>query len=442
MAEGMTERMNTRELALDMLIEIMENGAYSHLVLRGVLDKYRYLPKQERAFLTRLTEGTIERTIELDDIINRFSSVKVGKMKPLIRNLLRLGVYQLRYMDAVPDPAVCNEAVKLARKRGFGNLSGFVNGVLRSIARAGAEISWPDADKEPCRYLMIRYSMPEWIVKQWTERFGFDRTEAILKGFYRKRGLTVRTNLLKTTPERLIERLKAEGAAAVPAGKLPYALEIEDFDSLEALEAFRDGDFYVQDPASMMVAETAKPKDGSYILDVCAAPGGKSTHLAEMMHGTGMVEARDLTPGKIALIEENIARHGLANCRAVLWDAAVYDPSAEEKADIVICDLPCSGLGVIGKKTDIRYKMTPQKQKELAELQRTILETVYRYVKPGGKLVYSTCTISEEENEKNVGWFTDRHPEFAAAFMEQMLPDESGQDGFFIAELIRREHDG
>lgn len=433
----MAERINARELALDMLIEIMENGGYSHLVLRDVLDKYRYLEKQERAFLTRLTEGTIERILELDEILNQFSKVKVKKMKPLIRNLLRLSVYQLRYMDTIPDSAVCNEAVKLAKKRGFGQLSGFVNGVLRSIARAGDQISFPDPEKEPLHYLEIRYSMPEWIVRQWLERFGFVRTESILQGFYQKRPLTIRVNLLRTTPEKLMERLTAEGVRVKRNEKLPYAMGIEGFDYLESLEAFRDGDFYVQDLTSMLVAEAAAPEEGSCILDVCAAPGGKSTHLAEMMNGTGMVEARDLTPYKVGLVEENILRHGIANIKTAVWDATVYDTSMEGKADIVICDLPCSGLGVLGKKTDIRYKMTPQKQKELVSLQKTILETVHPYVKPEGSLTYSTCTISEAENESNVRWFIEHHPEFTIDFMQQMFPDENGQDGFFIAKLVK-----
>jgi 16S rRNA (cytosine967-C5)-methyltransferase len=187
----------------------------------------------------------------------------------------------------------------------------------------------------------------------------------------------------------------------------------------------------------MMVAETAIPKEDDYIIDVCAAPGGKSTHLAEMLHGTGHVEARDLTDYKVGLIQENIDRHGLSNMSARRQDATVFDPESVEKADILICDLPCSGLGVIGRKKDIRYKMTPEKEKELCSLQRAILDTVYAYVKKGGSLIYSTCTIHEAENEENVRWFVQQHPEFTVISVKQLLPGDVGADGFFIAKLVR-----
>lgn len=188
----------------------------------------------------------------------------------------------------------------------------------------------------------------------------------------------------------------------------------------------------------MMVAETAAPQKGAYIIDVCAAPGGKSTHLAEKLDGTGMVEARDLTEYKVSLIEENIERHGLGNIKAVQMDAVISDAHSVEKADVLICDLPCSGLGVMGKKTDIRYKMTPEKQKDLAALQREILSVVHTYVKPGGTLVYSTCTIHKGENEDNVEWFVKQHPEFALVSSEQMFPGGAYHDGFFIAKLVRK----
>lgn len=438
----MTNTVNSRELVLDILIEVMEKEKYSHLVLRDVLGKYQYLEKKERAFITRLTEGTIEKILEMDYIISIFSSVKVRKMKPLIRNLLRMSVYQIRYMDGVPDSAVCNEAVKLAKKRGFGQLSGFVNGVLRNIVRNPGKISYPDRKQEPEHYLEIRYSVPRWMIEQWTAQYGWERTELFLQAFEKERPITIRTNLQKTTPEALQEALRAQGITAVRKEPLSYAMEISGYDYLDSLDEFQNGDFYVQDVSSMMVAETAAPKEGSYILDVCAAPGGKSTHLAEMMHGTGTVEARDLTEYKIGLIAENIERHHLSNMKAVLWDATVFDNASIGKADVLICDLPCSGLGVMGKKTDIRYKMTPEKQCALVELQRTILNTVYRYVKPGGTLIYSTCTIHEAENEKNVEWFLKEHPGFSLESMQQMLPGEVGQDGFFIAKLVRRGNDG
>ena len=433
----MTNGVSVRELVLDILIEVNEKDQYSHLVLRDVLNKYQYLEKQERAFLTRLAEGTIEHMLEMDFVINSFSKVKVNKMKPLIRNLLRMSVYQLKYMDSIPDAAVCNEAVKLAKKRGFGQLRGFVNGVLRNIARELEHLQYPDEKLEPVRFLEVTYSVPAWMVEQWIIDYGYEQTKKICESFLKERPITIRTNLTKIDPEQLKDKLTAEGVTAREVKNLNYAFEIEGFDYLQSLESFNEGLFYVQDISSMMVAETAAPKKDSYIIDVCAAPGGKSSHLAEKMEGTGTVEARDLTEYKVSLIEENIERHGLENMNAVQMDAVILDEASINKADVLICDLPCSGLGVMGKKTDIRYKMTLEKQKALVELQREILSVVHSYVKPGGTLVYSTCTIHKQENEGNVEWFVKNYPEFEVLSKEQMFPDEVYHDGFFIAKLKR-----
>ena len=430
--------VNTRELVLDILMEVNEKEQYSHLVIRDVLGKYQYLEKQERAFLTRLAEGTIEHMLEMDFIINSFSKVKVKKMKPLIRNLLRMSVYQLKYMDSIPDAAVCNEAVKLAKKRGFGQLRGFVNGVLRNIARELSNLQYPDEKLEPVRFLEITYSVPEWIVKKWIKDYGFEKTKNICESFLKERPITIRTNLTKTTPEELKQRLETEGVIVQSVEMLPYAFEISGYDYLQSLESFQEGLFYVQDISSMMVAEMAAPKKENYVIDVCAAPGGKSSHLAEKMEGTGMVEARDLTEYKVSLIEENIERHGLKNMQAVQMDATIYDEGSVEKADVLVCDLPCSGLGVMGKKTDIRYKMNEDKQKELVQLQRQILDTVHTYVKKGGVLVYSTCTIHKDENTGNVDWFVKKYPEFEVVSSEQMFPGDAYHDGFFIAKLVRK----
>ena len=434
----MTSGVNIRELVLDILIEVNENEQYSHLMIRDVLNKYQYLEKQERAFLTRLAEGTIEHMLEMDFIINSFSKVKVKKMKPLIRNLLRMSVYQLKYMDSIPDAAVCNEAVKLARKRGFGQLRGFVNGVLRNIARELSHLQYPDEKLEPVRFLEVKYSVPEWMASQWIKDYGYEQTKTICESFLTERPITIRTNLTKTTPEALKERLIAEGVEVNEVPELDYAFEISGFDYLQLLDSFAEGLFYVQDISSMMVAEKTAPKKDSYIIDVCAAPGGKSSHLAEKLAGTGMVEARDLTEYKVSLIEENIQRNGLNNMNAVQMDATILDEASKNKADVLICDLPCSGLGVMGKKTDIRYKMTPEKQKDLVKLQRQILSTVHAYVKPGGTLMYSTCTIHKGENEENVAWFVKNYPEFDVVSQEQMFPGGLYHDGFFIAKLVRK----
>ena len=424
----MTNSTNTRELALDMLLAIDRDGQYSHLVLRDVLDKYQYLSKQERAFLTRLTEGTVERMLTLDYVIDQFSKTKVKKMKPLIRELMRLSVYQIMYMDGVPDAAVCNEAVKLARKRGFSGLSGFVNGVLRSVARGWKDVAFQNES--------VRYSVPEWIIDGWNADYGRDVTEKMLEAFMQPAKITVRTNTQKCTPEELKDRLSQEGVTVEAIEGISYAFVLSGFDYLAGLGSFQDGWFYVQDISSMTVAHAADPKKGDYIIDVCAAPGGKSSHLAELLDGSGMVEARDLTEYKVGLIEENILRHDLHNMKAVQQDATLFDEASVEKADILICDLPCSGLGVIGRKSDIRYKMTAEKAHDLAVLQQEMLDTVWKYVKRGGKLIYSTCTIHKEENEDNVAAFLQKHPQFTLVEQRQIFPME-GSDGFFVAKMIR-----
>lgn len=440
----MTDSVNTRELVLGILMEVTSENSYSHLVLRAVLEKYQYLDKKERAFITRLSEGTIQHMVELDYIINQFSKVKVNKMKPVIRNILRMGVYQLKYMDAVPASAACNEAVKLAKKKGFGSLSGFVNGVLRNISRNLEQITYPDEDKEPVKALSVRYSVPEWLTAQWLKEYGKEQTKQMMEAFLSDAPITIRTNLQRTTPEELQKKLEAEGVVvekldAERYPELPYAFAISGFDYLNGLPPFREGLFYVQDISSMLVAEWAAPKKGDICMDVCGAPGGKSIHLAEKLDGTGSVEARDISEHKVELIRENIARCKLTNVTAKAWDATVLDEDAVGKADIVIADLPCSGLGVLRKKSDIKYRMSEQTEEELAALQREILQVAASYVKPGGTLMYSTCTIHRAENEENVAWFIEQHPEFSVEKMQQIFPEEHLGDGFFIVRLVRTE---
>lgn len=431
----MTNEIKERELALAVLLEI-EKGEKSHIVLRQMLEKYQYLGKQERAFLTRVTEGTVERRIELDYIIDQFSKVKTKKMKPVIRNILRLAVYQMKYMDNVPDSAACNEAVKLAVKKGFGSLRGFVNGVLRNIARNLEQVKYPD--EQTAEYLSVKWSMPLWIVEMWLKDYGRAQTEEIVKSFYLDRPTTIRVNENRISRESLEKKLEAEGVTVQRHPFLPSALLISGYDYLGALNSFCEGDFQVQDASSIQVAESAEIIKGDYVIDVCAAPGGKALHAAQILDGSGHVEARDLTENKVALICENIERMGFSNIEAVQQDATVYDENSIQKADVLLADLPCSGLGVLAKKTDLKYKMTPKTEKEVAALQKEILETVQNYVKPGGKLIYSTCTICKAENEENAGWFVDKFPDFTMEWEKQIFPSEV-TDGFYIAKFIRRK---
>ncbi len=437
----MTKGTDIRELALGILLEVSEGSEYSHIALRNVLEKYQYLEKQERSFLTRLVEGTLERRIWLDYVIDQFSSVKVRKQKPVIREILRLSVYQLRFMDSVPDSAVCNEAVKLAQKKGFRQLKGFVNGVLRNIARHLPEIVYPP-ENQPVPYLSVRYSTPEWIVEDWLKQYGRELAEQILAAFYEERPTTIRVNQSRTTPEALAERLEKRGITVKKAPYLSCALQIEGYDYLAALPEFQEGLFQVQDVSSMLAVEAAGVKPGDSCMDVCAAPGGKSLFLAEKTGPKGQVDARDLTGYKAALIRDNAGRLGAENITVSVRDACVPDPGSEEKADVLIADLPCSGLGVLGKKTDLKYRMSREQQEELAALQRKMLDTVQAYVKPGGTLLYSTCTISSAENEENVRWFLERYP-YEAESLENCLPKEfaeqsSGVSGESPEEMLRR----
>lgn len=430
----MSDSVNTRELILDILMEVTEHQGYSHIILRDVLNKYAYLSRQERAFIARISEGTLERMLEMDMILNQFSKTKVKKMKPVIRNILRMSVYQIKYMDSVPDSATCNEAVKLAVRRGLGGLKGFVNGVLRNISRNKDQIRYPLEEKEPEEYLSVTCSVPLWIVQQWTQEYGYDRTKQMCQSFLESAPLSIRTNLQQTTLQHLKKKLEKEGVSVEENPEFSYAFFISGYDRLDALEAFCEGLFSVQDMASMYVAEAADVQPGAYVIDVCAAPGGKSMHLAEKLQGTGMVEARDLTEYKVDLMEENIARCQLKNMKAVQWDATIKDADSVEKADVVIADLPCSGLGVMGRKPDIRYRVTPEDVQALAALQRKILSVVQEYVKPGGTLVYSTCTVTRAENDGNVQWFGEQYPEFQFENMRQLYPGEGRHDGFFIAK--------
>lgn len=449
----MTEVINLREIILGILMEIIEDEKHSHVVLRETLEKYQYLEKRDRAFISRTVEGTLEHLLELDYIIEQFSSVKVKRMKPAIRNLLRMSVYQLKYMDSVPDSAVCNEGVKLAQKKGFFNLKGFVNGVLRSVARNMDKVEYPDAETMPVAHLSILYSMPEWIVKKWLSSYSYETVEQILQAFQEKQPTSVRMNLNKATKKQIEDSLREQGVSVEEHPYLPYALEISGYNYLKALDAFRNGWIQAQDVSSMLVAEIADPKWGDYCIDVCAAPGGKSLHLADKLKGSGFVEARDVTESKVLLMQENIERTGLINMNAIVADATIFYPSSVEKADVLIADVPCSGFGVMGRKPDIRYKTSEGKQEEIVRLQRKILETVYQYVKVGGTLVYSTCTIGAEENQYNLKWFLDNYP-FKLESIDEYLPDELKSrttkagylqilpgihkaDGFFIAKLKR-----
>lgn len=443
--------VNTRDIIQSVLMDVNKNGRYCHIALHRALEEHQYLSKRDRAFITRVCEGTIERMIEIDYIIDQFSTVPVARMKPVIRNIMRSAVYQICFMGGIPDNAAVNEAVMLAQSKGFYSLKGFVNGVLRNISRQKEDIPYPEEKENIMEYLSVVYSMPRWIVKYWIEAYGREVTTLMLKSFMEERPTTVRLKTNQIDKNVILESLKNQDIRVKRAPYFPYAYQVAGYNYLPALEAFKKGWIFPQDVSSMLVAEVADLHQGDYVIDLCAAPGGKSLHAADKLAGYGMVEARDLSEDKMSLIRDNIERAELINIRPVRKDALLMDQASVEKADVVFCDLPCSGLGVIGRKPDIKYKISLQKIEELSQLQRSMLHNAASYVRPGGTLIYSTCTVSPLENENNMHWFEDNYPfrldsldpfiprELKRLTTEQgylqMIPGVHESDGFFVARF-------
>ena len=450
--------VNEREVVLDMLLSLRE-GKLSHTILKDTLDSYLYLDKSSRGFITRLYEGTIEKRLYLDFIIDGYSKTPVKKMKLIIMLLLEMAVYQLFFMDRVPDSAAINEAVKLAKKRGLTGLSGFVNGVLRNIARNKENIALPDKNKDLIKYLEIKYSTPRTVVEYLIKDYGNHEAEAILEAFEEKRPLVARATKNR---EDLIKKLEAEGVRVSTDTIFPESLKILELDSLSYLESFEEGDFVLQDESSQFIGKIVGLPKGARVLDLCAAPGGKSLLFAEMEEVDEIISC-DITESKTELIEDNIRRIGTDKIRTMVNDASLYNPDFVDGFDLVICDLPCSGLGVMGRKRDIKYNVSIDKIRELAILQKKILENAVRYVKKGGRLIYSTCTMTKAENEENftfisefkgfsavnfsdkIRGYVDRYKDGERLVNEakkgfiRLFPGELGTDGFFVSEYMREE---
>lgn len=428
---------NSREIVLDTLLALEREGQYSSRLLRAVLDKYGYLDVRDRAFIKRVTEGTLERLRELDYYLDHFSSVPVRKMKPLVRCLLRMSVYQLVYMDAVPDSAVCNEACKLAAKRKFGNLRGFVNGVLRNISRSRENLPLPDEAEEPVGYLAVKYSMPDWLVELWLAEYGREITKNMLEGLLAIHpvSLRLRGNLTGEERERLLSGLRERGVRLRESSYLPSVYLAENSGDLTELPGFAEGQWIVQDVSSALAVLAAGVKEGDLVVDACAAPGGKTLLAAER---AGRVFSRDVSEEKAALIRENAVRMKAENLEIRVWDARVQDPSLLGKADVLLLDVPCSGLGVLGKKRDIKYHVSPEGLRELTGLQKEILRACAGYVKPGGTLVYSTCTINRAENQEMVRFLTEELG-FLPESLEGVLPEKLLAQKCRVEELRKRE---
>lgn len=462
--------INVRELVMETLTDVDREKKTASEAMNITLRNYQYMSKQERSFYTRLCNGTLENRIQLDYKLDRISKTPVHKCKPYIRSILRMSAYQILFMNSIPDAAVCNEAVLLAKKKGFRQLTGFINGVLRNLIRQKDELPLPEWADNPVKAMSVQYSIPEWLVEKMRSWYPEEITEQIFRAFLKESPLTVRINLLRTTKEEVKADLSAAGVKVTDGHYTDNTLRLTGYNYLNRIRAFREGLITVQDESSVLQGYLIRPEAGDRILDICAAPGGKSMQAAERLGladrkqkgRPGSVLARDISASKVDRIQENLERMQYTNIETQVWDAVQPDASLKERFDFVIADVPCSGLGVIGRKQDIKYRIRPEQLLELVSLQREILKQAVTYVKPDGKLIYSTCTIHPGENEEQVRWLTENNslepenlyqwlPETLTAEIKDqpgteleqgyatLLPGLQSCDGFFMAAFRKKK---
>lgn len=438
--------MKEREIALFILMDIFEEGAYNNIILRKTLNKHEDLTSVQKAFVTELVNGTLRNLINIDYVIDKFSKTKTSKMKPFILNNIRIAVYQILYMDKIPVSAACNEAVILTKKRNFTNLSGFVNGVLRAIARGKDSIEYP---KDKYKALALKYSYPDWLIKYWLEDLSFEEVEKTCIAFSQSPRVSICINTVKTNKAQLKKKFSSEGIAVDDNSNFDNSLYIYRTSNIAESKCYKEGLFHIMDESSMLAVKIMAPEKESTVVDVCSAPGGKSFAIAEFMDNKGTVYSRDVYEHKLELVESGAKRLGLHSVKIQLKDASKEDK--ETKADYVLVDAPCSGFGLVRKKPDIKYNKVYEDIEELAKIQRKILGASAVMVKAGGVLVYSTCTISHKENIDNVKWFCREYgfklesiepylpnnikSETAKNGYIRLLPYEYGTDGFFIARM-------
>lgn len=444
-------KVTARELALQILIRVETRGSYANLLLDHALET-QLLPAADRRFATELVYGVLRQRSALDWIISRHSTREPAALTPALRNILRLGAYQIVYLDKIPAAAACNEAVELAKRYGHAGIAKFTNGVLRAVVRGQADIVWPE---DPVQRIAVRHSHPPWMVERWIARYGAAQATALCAANNCVPPLSVRTNTLRITRDALRERLAAEGVAAEESAVAPDGLLLTGYPPVRELAAYREGLLQVQDEASMLVAEIVRPGPGSTVLDTCSAPGGKATHLAQKMGNRGEIFALDHHAGKLRLVTASCRRLGITIVETRQCDARKLDCFPDGAADAVLVDAPCSGLGVLRRKPDAKWRKTAGQLTIIRQLQRQILAAAAGKVRPGGTLVYSTCTTEPEENETVVADFLAANTAFAAADIRpllpprlreemtaargylQLLPHLHGTDGFFIARLTR-----
>lgn len=442
------KKFSARDTALEVLMQVERANAWSDGSLKRTIAK-NGLEGREASLATRLSYGVIQNRTLLDYYISCYCVQKAHKLEPVIRNILRIGGYQILFMDKIPHRAAVNEAVEMCRRNGRPRAAGMVNAVLRKFVANW--MNMPEIQHgSTADYLSIRYSHPLWLVERLLSILPAEEVEQFLQGNNEIVPTTIHTNLLKTTDEALTEELKQAGIEVRRHSWLEHCFTVKGTGNLERLPAFSEGRFLVQDAAAHLVSVVAGVKKGDRVQDVCAAPGGKSFAAAIAMENEGDILSCDIHPHKLKLIENGAQRLSIGCIRTMLSDAREHHTAWVRAADVVIADVPCSGLGIIRKKPDIRFK-DPKELTQLPAIQRAILENVCEYVRPGGVLVYSTCTVLPEENEGVTDAFLQAHPEFERTPFTLPLPigrcdgqltlwpQRNGTDGFYICRMRRKD---
>lgn len=440
---------------MNVLTQVEQEGAYSNLLLNTALQKSS-LAKSDAGLATELIYGTISRLNTLDYFLDKFVKKGVQKLQPWVRALLRISLYQVVYLDRIPDHAVVSEAVNLAKRRGHQGISGMVNGVLRNILRQKESLAIPE-NMPTAQRISLLHSHPQWLVERWISQYGIETTEAICAANNEPPAVSVRVNTTMISREDMLTLMSSHGLDATPSSLSPYGIVVKGAGNMALTDWYRDGMISIQDESSMLVAEAVKPEPGMRVLDCCAAPGGKSAHMGELMKDEGSIVANDIHAHKGKLISDQASRLGLDSISIVTGDALdLVDRFEPASFDRILLDAPCSGLGVIRRKPDLKWGKSQEDIHEIAALQLRLLESVSTLLRPGGLLVYSTCTIEPLENEGVVSAFLEGHSEFeiaedglgALSRLEkksllqgggiQILPQHYHSDGFYIARLGRR----
>lgn len=445
---------STRDIAVDIITDVMQNDAYSHIALKRELNKYNHLKKEDRAFITEISNGTLRNIVYIDYIISQFSKAELNKIKPTILNILRITVYQLKFMDRVPAFAACDEAVKIAKKRGYIRLSAFVNGITRNISRNIHNINLPSETKQPLKYLSTVYSYNQWILEKLLQEYEYPFVKQMCIANNTPVDVTICVNTLKTDTLTLKRELLKSDIEVKDGLYSNQALHLSKTSSISQLTYYRDGLFHIQDESSILAVNVLDPHPNEFIIDMCAAPGGKSLLCAEKMNNRGIIKSRDIYDYKLKMIADSVKRMGIDIIEIQNMDATVLDSKSIDKADRVIVDAPCSGLGIIRKKADIKLKKKKEDIAILKDLQKKILTVAAEYVKLDGILVYSTCTVISDENIANIKWFIENFPfelENIDPFLPNNIDELSAQkgyiqlypnvhftDGFFIARMRRK----